>query len=1218
MTGDERRFERPLTPAHQPATGTKGPTARDVRTAAEAAVSATWLSGQVILDLYEVKEVHEGGGMGVVYRVYHRGWNRDVAVKSPRRSYFQTEQQKEDFVREAESWVNLGLHPHVVNCDYVRTLGGIPRIFAEYVDGGSLADHIRDRQLYAGGGEAALARILDAAIQFAWGLDYAHERSLVHRDVKPSNALIGADETLKVADFGLARARASPQPSDGRSALVTSGGRSAPYASPEQAARRRLDRSSDVWSWGVSLLELFIGEARWLTGQAAPFVLDDYLVGGVVNPVLSRMPPPLADLLRECFAADPARRPQRMADIATRLIAIYEHALGRSYPRRAPRPVELLADGLSNHALAKLDLGKSDEAEPLWEQALAIDRHHPYATYNRGVHRWRGARMTDSELVSELEAVRAGHPNDWLPEYLLGLVHLERADGETARHLMRRAQMAASRTVELAGALAAADSPAHTTPVTMLGGIADPVGTREHLLAHGQDTLDVLATSDDGNILVAGSHLGILRVWDVRTGRLKAEMGPEEIDGWDGNIIGGVALLDNGLVMAGGRRGVAVWDIAQRRRLRVCARRDGPSFEAWAFGDRGQVGVGVSFRRDLEVWDLANDRRLRTVDGAWMTTDVALSRDARLIVTAGDEIEDGISHPGTVRAWDTRSGRCLHVLRGHTEPVAALAVAGDATIALSGAKDGSVNCWDLRSGRLIREIAFFGREVETLAVSDDGARALVGLDDRTVRMCDLATGRCLRTLEGHAVAVVAVAFGAGGRLAFTASQDRTVRVSRLGASLEAPWSYATTAEASERIKRAADVGAKLERVRKLLDEEHYSAAGVALESVRRTAGYARHPEVFALTRQLARAGARGQLLSAWHVNTGEAVADRQIRPRWGIYVGDEKVKEARAFFHCMLALSENGRTAVSSRDDLTARTWDVVSGRRIALLTGHRVGVSCVAVTPDGRLAATASGSLIRVWDADTGGCVRTLGEECSDETIGDFDLDEELDTEALNERAEVVSVVLSADGARSLAGMNCGEAVLWDVLTGRNLVTLNHGEREWNHLSVALSPDARLGLTGGARDGVIRLWDIERGQCITTAHAHHGVVAVGFADDAAQAFSAGSEGKVCVWDLPTAECVRTVQLGGEASQRGAIAVSHDLRTALIAVARQQEHVWDRNGADELQIWDLVDARHVLTLTGHTDDISSVALSRDCYVALSASDDGTIRVWHLDWQVDLS
>src|SRR6185503_4715365 len=102
--------------------------------------------------------------------------------------------------------VNLGLHPHTVSCYYVRQLGGIPRVFAEYVEGGSLADWIESRKLYEGGPEESLKRILDIAIQFAWGLHYTHEQGLIHRDVKPANVMLTSSGTVKVTDFGLSRA----------------------------------------------------------------------------------------------------------------------------------------------------------------------------------------------------------------------------------------------------------------------------------------------------------------------------------------------------------------------------------------------------------------------------------------------------------------------------------------------------------------------------------------------------------------------------------------------------------------------------------------------------------------------------------------------------------------------------------------------------------------------------------------------------------------------------------------------------------------------------------------------------------------------------------------------------------------------------------------------------------------------------------------------------
>jgi predicted Zn finger-like uncharacterized protein len=118
-----------------------------------------WKVGDLILNVYEVRPIngpkndtkhYAEGGMGLVYRVHHRGWDLDLAVKSPKSECFDTEQGKRDFERECKTWIELGLHPNIVSCYYVRRVDGIPRVFAEFVEGGSLEEWIHDGRLYQG------------------------------------------------------------------------------------------------------------------------------------------------------------------------------------------------------------------------------------------------------------------------------------------------------------------------------------------------------------------------------------------------------------------------------------------------------------------------------------------------------------------------------------------------------------------------------------------------------------------------------------------------------------------------------------------------------------------------------------------------------------------------------------------------------------------------------------------------------------------------------------------------------------------------------------------------------------------------------------------------------------------------------------------------------------------------------------------------------------
>src|SRR6202521_384490 len=196
------------------------------------------------------------GGMSTVYRAFDIVLERPVAIKLMHREIASDSDQLERFRREARSVAQLS-HPHIVTVidageepspDGHQTGGGAPYIVLEYIEGETLKDLIRRE------GPLDILQALAYAIEIARALGAAHERQIVHRDVKPQNVLIGIEGGAKITDFGIARTLSEEGLTmDGRVLGTTD------YVSPEQALGQSVTGQSDLYSLGIVLYEMLTG-----------------------------------------------------------------------------------------------------------------------------------------------------------------------------------------------------------------------------------------------------------------------------------------------------------------------------------------------------------------------------------------------------------------------------------------------------------------------------------------------------------------------------------------------------------------------------------------------------------------------------------------------------------------------------------------------------------------------------------------------------------------------------------------------------------------------------------------------------------------------------------------------------------------------------------------------------------------------------------------------
>ena len=276
-----------------------------------------------------------------------------------------------------------------------------------------------------------------------------------------------------------------------------------------------------------------------------------------------------------------------------------------------------------------------------------------------------------------------------------------------------------------------------------------------------------------------------------------------------------------------------------------------------------------------------------------------------------------------------------------------------------------------------------------------------------------------------------------------------------------------------------------------------------------------------------------------------------------------------------VALTPDGKQAVSGSDDHTLRVWDLQTGDCLRTLQGHTRQVRAVALTPDGKQAVSGSvDCTLRVWDLQTGHCLRTLQ--------GHY--------------GSVYAVALTPDGKQAVAGDRDHTLRVWDLQTGHCLRTLK-GHTDEVH-AVALTPDGKQALSGSA-DGTLRLWDIQSGDCLRTLQGHtREVYAVALTPDGKQAVSGGGDHTLRVWNLQTGDCLRALQ--GHTDAVSAVTLTPDGKQAVSGS-------WDAT----LRVWDVQTGDCLRTLQGHTDMVFAVALTPDGKQAVSGSGDHTLRVWDL-------
>jgi WD40 repeat protein/serine/threonine protein kinase len=1154
------------------------------------------------------------GAMGVTYKAMDTNLRRLAALKVISPHYLRDEWTRERFVREARAAASLR-HEHIASVYHLGFIGSTCFYAMEYVEGQTLEEVLQVR------GALPEELALEITSQVAAALAVAHQSQLIHRDIKPSNLIVSFDRNnkpiVKVIDFGLVKVAAGTSDDSLASAPGVLLG-TPHYASPEQFSGGQVDTRSDIYSLGVTLWQMltnttpFSGSPVQVAGKhlQAPLPIDR----------LRHLSLPVVSLVTHLLEKEPDSRPQTpdellaLVNSTMRSLGDPPVVLARQGVLEPRRPSRSLKVRSRSYSARSGDLRRL--LEPWDFTPFLVEKFKGFIGREwlfQEINEWRSKDNPVALLI-------VGEPGIGKSAIVAALVHrnLEgqvlayhccRTDTpatlEPARFVRSLASMLSARLTEYTATLECASvinalRRADTDPVSAfeaavlapLHKIRQPEKNRYYLL------IDALDES-----LTRAQPPTIFDVLCTRLDRLPPWLGLIATTRNDPSVLNPLRSLRVQIITAQDRRNQE--DV---RRFVQCRLRQTPFREK----AKASSKILASLEDDL----------LRSSAGNFLFVRTALDaiESGRLSFDHIENLPPGLSSlyeiffrrlfPNPAKDFG-RSRAVLETVAAAREPLTREQIA--AAIGLDPEEELPLILSRLASFVPASEgrYALFHKSLfdwltgwDELQDQPFAGAYHVNPQKGSAQLADSCSaeyGRglsqispyCLRHLPAHLHQL------RRHQLLSVVLRDFQFLQAKLEATdpsaLVADYEYLPATADLRLVQLAIQLSAHV------LARDYRQLGG---QLIGRLLGNSA-PDIQALLK-----GAAESKAWPWLRPLTPSLA-----PPGGPLI---RTFEGHTSWVHAVALTADGRCAISGSGDGTLRVWDLEGNRSVRSFAGHTGPIKAVAITPDGRRVVSASSDrTLRVWDFETGRSLRTLRghnspvalvtitshgyravSASSNGTLGVWDLQSGRSVRMLaGHKKQVNALTLTPDSQHAISASSDQTLRVWDLNSGRSVCTLAGHDHSVNAVTVA--PDGRRAISASS-DYTLRLWDLKSGHSMCTLAGHTGsVTAVVVTPDGHRAISGSSDHTLRIWDLDRSNLVRTLE--GHTNSVTAVILLPDGRRA---ISESADHT--------LRLWDLKTGQSVCTLAGHTDWVTAAAVTPDGRRAISASADHTLRMWDLE------